>query len=198
MNKKGLIDDWFDFIFTVVMAILLFIFLNFFTSTTAHQESAQVNEKEILVENDLINLLQTSLSPGYNSLWKEEQNFFIKCDACIEGLTANEQEIKTDSYLAPQIEKKKIVQDLIAENAPSWPGALALLWQTKMLVGEKFLLVVEYPQGRLMIQHPGTSHFSAFSGDNPIGELDKAVRATAYAISPDKQLIKIHLFYFKE
>ena len=113
MNKKAVIDDWFDFIFTIAMAILLFIFLNVFTSTTEHQELAKEKQLSLNVENNLLTFLSTPLSGNFNQLVLEQSQIYYTPSPNLDGSA----EAEINKQLTLGLEKKKTVADFIADMA---------------------------------------------------------------------------------
>ncbi len=201
MNKKAVIDDWFDFIFTVAMAILLFIFLNMFTSTTEHQELAKEKQFSLNVENNLLTFLNTPLSGNFNQLVLEQSLIYytppINLDLSVEA--------EINKQLTLSLEKKKTVADFIADMASVssedsvdylWLG---LIWQARSLAwnGQDFLLILELPSGdKLKLAYPLKKYLDL---DEPLQQLEtKRIIASAIILNKEKQPVKIKLYYLKK
>lgn len=201
MNKKAVIDDWFDFIFTIAMAVLLFIFLNVFTGTTEHQELAEERQLSLNVENNLLVFLNTPLSGNFNQLILEQSqihyNPFPNLNEDV-GIEVNKQ-------LTLGLEKKKTVADFMADmaSAGSEDSAdylwLAFIWQARSLAwnGQDFLLIIEPPNGdKLKVSFPLKKYLDL---DEPLQQLEtKRVIASATILNKEKQPIKIKLYYLKK
>ena len=201
MNKKAVIDDWFDFIFTVAMAILLFIFLNVFTSTTEHQELAEEKQLSLNVENNLLIFLNTPLSGNFNQLVLEQSQMHYTPSPNL-GESA---EAEINKQLTLGLEKKKTVADFIADMASVgsedsadylWP---ALIWQARSLAwnGQDFLLIIEPPErDKLKVAYPMKKYLDL---DEPLQQLEtKRITASAIILNKEKQQIKIRLYYLKK
>lgn len=201
MNKKAVIDDWFDFIFTVAMAILLFIFLNVFTSTTEHQELAEEKQLSLNVENNLLAFLNAPLSGNFNRLVLEQSQIYYTPSPNL-GESA---EAEINKRLTLGLEKKKIVADFIADmaSAGSEDSAdylwLALIWQARSLAwnGQDFLLIIEPPNGdRLKLAFPMQKYLDL---DEPLQQLEtKRIISSAIILNKEKQPVKIKLYYLKK
>ncbi len=201
MNKRAVIDDWFDFIFTIAMAILLFIFLNFFTSTTEHQELAKEKQLSLNVENNLLVFLNTPLSGNFNQLVLEQSQIHYTPSPNL-GESA---EAEINKQLTLGLERKKTVADFIADMAAvgSEDSAdylwLALIWQARSLAwnGQDFLLIIEPPNGdTLKLAFPMEKYLDL---DEPLQQLEiKRIIASAIILNKEKQPVKIKLYYLKK
>lgn len=201
MNKKAVIDDWFDFIFTIAMAVLLFIFLNVFTSTTEHQELAEEKQLSLNVENNLLVFLNTPLSGNFNQLVLEQSQIHYNPSSNLNedvGIEVNKQ-------LTLGLEKKKTVADFIADMASAgfedsadylW---LAFIWQARSLAwnGQDFLLIIEPPDGdKLKVAFPMKKYLDL---DEPLQQLEtKRIIASTIILNKEKQPVKIRLYYLKK
>lgn len=201
MNKKAVIDDWFDFIFTVAMAILLFIFLNVFTSTTEHQELAKEKQLSLNVENNLLAFLNTPLSGNFNRLVLEQSQIHYTPSPNLGEST----EAEINNRLTLGLERKKIVADLITDMTSAgsedsadylWP---AFIWQARSLAwnGQDFLLIIEPLNGdNLKLAFPMKKYLDL---DEPLQQLEtKRIIASATILNKEKQPVKISLYYLKK
>lgn len=201
MNKKAVIDDWFDFIFTVAMAILLFIFLNVFTSTTAHQELAKEKQLSLNVENNLLTFLNTPLSGNFNQLVLEQSQIYYNPSPNLD----KEVSLEVNKQLTFGLEKKKTIADFIADmtSVDSEDSVdylwLVFVWQARSLAwnGQDFLLVVEPPNGdKLKLAFPMKKYLEL---DEPLQQLEtKRIIASAIILNKEKQPVKIRLYYLKK
>ncbi len=199
MNKKAVIDDWFDFIFTVAMAILLFIFLNVFTSTTEHQELAKERQLSLNVENNLLTFLNTPLFGNFNQLVLEQSQIHYTPSPSLSETPETEVNQQLGSFL----EKKNNVADLISALASAGADTnflqLAFIWQARSLAwnGQDFLLIIEPLNGdKLKLAFPLEKYLDL---DEPLQQLEiKPIVASAIILNKEKQPVKIKLYYLKK